>query len=298
MLPLQRYGWIPDLPDQRDEGHEVPIEIVLALPSAVDLRPLCPPVYDQGRLGSCTANAIAAAIAFEQRKLAEPLLFTPSRLFIYYNERSLQDTINADTGAPLREGMKVVNRMGVCPEDELDNTANWPYDPTQFAARPHDPCYAAARHVRALRYQRLRHSLEDLKGCLAEGYPFVFGFTVYTSFEGLQVRETGAMALPEPDDTVVGGHAAMAVGYDDTRQVLIVRNSWGPEWGDHGYFYMPYEYLIARGLARDFWTIRLIADTAANAANAATPAEHTPARDATPATPIPPSAGSQSPPAR
>lgn len=295
----QHYGWIPDLPDQRDQGYVVSIEIVRTLPQVVDLRAQCPPVYNQGSLGSCTANALAAAIAFEQRKFPTPLHFTPSRLFIYYNERALQNTTTADTGAPLREGMKATNRMGVCPEDDLENTANWPYDPTQFAVRPNNPCYVAARHVRALRYQRLRHALEDLKGCLAEGYPFVFGFTVYTSFESDQVKQTGVMSLPEPGETLVGGHAVMAVGYDDTRRVLIVRNSWGPGWGDAGYFYMPYEYLIARGLARDFWTIRLISHTSSDSdsdsdavtTKAPGDAAQPPARDAAPAAPPSPSAG-------
>ena len=257
----KRYGWIPDLSDQRDLIYIVPVEVAQALPSAVDLRPLCPPVYDQGSLGSCTANAIAAAIAFEQRKLDAPQRFTPSRLFIYYNERALQGTVSADTGAPLRDGMKTVNHVGVCPEDQPEEVANWPYNPAQFTSRPPEDCYAAARHVRALRYQRLDHAVHALKGCLAEGFPFVFGITVYESFEGPQVKQTGMVTLPAAGERLIGGHAVMAVGYDDTRDTLTVRNSWGPNWGDQGYFYLPYDYVFARGLARDFWTIRLISDT-------------------------------------
>jgi len=260
----QRYGWIPDLADQRDLIYVAPDEVVRALPAAVDLRPHCPPVFDQGSLGSCTANAIAGAIAFEQRKLDTPQRFTPSRLFIYYNERELQGTVNADTGAPLREGMKAVNRVGVCPEDQPEETANWPYIPTQFAERPPAGCYTAARHVRALSYRRLRHSSEMLKSCLAEGYPFVFGISVYESFEGPQVKQTGMVELPTAGERLIGGHAVMAVGYDDARKVLIARNSWGTAWGDQGYFYLPYDYVFARRLARDFWTIRLISDTLPN----------------------------------
>lgn len=252
--------------------HVIPDEVLRSLPTVVDVRALCPPVYDQGKLGSCTANAIAAAIAFEQCKLDIPERFTPSRLFIYYNERALQGTVTADTGAPLREGMKAVNHAGVCPEDQPEDTANWPYDPAQFASKPPDNCYLAARHVRALRYHRIRHVAEELKGCLAEGYPFVFGITAYESFEGPQVKQTGVMALPEKGERVIGGHALMAVGYDDARQALIVRNSWGPGWGDHGYCYLPYDYLFARGLARDFWTIRLISDTLPDAQDASTQA--------------------------
>lgn len=254
------YGWIPDLADQRDLQHITPDAVLQTLPKTVDVRSFCPPVYDQGKLGSCTANAIAAAIAFEQRKLDTPERFTPSRLFIYYNERALQGTVTADTGAPLREGMKAVNHVGVCPEDQPEDADNWPYDPAQFASKPPESCYAAARHVRALRYSRVRHAAEALKGCLAEGYPFVFGITVYESFESPQVKQTGMVNLPEKHERVIGGHAIMAVGYDDARQVLIMRNSWGPGWGDQGYGYLPYDYLFARGLARDFWTIRLISD--------------------------------------
>lgn len=251
------YGWHPDIDDQRDVPHVVPTAIARALPAKKDLRPGCPPVYDQGKLGSCTANAIAAAIAFEQKRLKTPDKFTPSRLFIYFNERDIRGTIHCDTGAPLRAGMKAVNQLGVCPEEKASPGA-WPYDLTQFEARPPQVCYEAAKHVRALSYHRLRHKLSDLKGCLAEGYPFVFGITVYESFEGPAVRQSGVVPLPKLDEKVIGGHAVMAVGYDDSRNVLIARNSWGHAWGDQGYFYLPYEYLIERGLARDFWTIRLI----------------------------------------
>ncbi len=255
-----RYGWIPDLADHRDLKYVVPREVASALPPAVDLRPGCPPVYDQGKLGSCSANAIAAAIEFEQRKLKTPQQFIPSRLFVYYNERVLLNTVDADSGSPLRGGMKTVNHIGVCPEDQQGDPANWPYDVTQYTTRPPDACYAAAQHVRALRYQRLDHALGALKGCLAEGYPFVFGFTVYENFESILVKDTGVAPLPAQDERVIGGHAVMAVGYDDARAALLVRNSWGPDWGDKGYFYLPYDYIFNRGLARDFWTIRLISD--------------------------------------
>lgn len=257
----QRYGWMPDTPDSRDMAYVVAGHAAQALPTSIDLRPQCPPVYDQGQLGSCTANAIAAAIAFEQRKLKAPLLFTPSRLFIYFNERAQQGTVDVDSGAPLREGIKAVNRVGVCPEDEHKNAGNWPYDPALFAHRPPESCYTIAHHVRTLRYSRLLHQANDLKGCLAEGYPFVFGITVYKSFEGPGVKKTGIVLLPAKGEKEVGGHAVMAVGYDDARQAFIVRNSWGAAWGDRGYFYLPYDYVLAKGLARDFWTIRLVSDT-------------------------------------
>lgn len=257
----RRLGWTPDAPDERDLHHEVPPAIAQGLPPYVDLRPLCPPVYNQGRLDCCTANALAAAIAFERAKLNLKERFTPSRLFIYYNERVYHGTVAVDSGAPFRDGMKAVNKVGVCPEDQPDETANWPFDPTKFAIRPPDACYDAAHRVRALRYRRVHDSLDTMKGCLAEGYPFVFGILVYESFISPQVAKTGLAPLPAANERLIGGHAVMAVGYDDQRAVLIVRNSWGSAWGDHGYFYVPYAFVGNPALARDFWTIRLISKT-------------------------------------
>jgi C1A family cysteine protease len=97
-----------------------------------------------------------------------------------------------------------------------------------------------------------------MRGCLAAGYPFVFGFTVYSSFEGQEVAKTGVVSMPTPDEQVVGGHAVLAVGYDDASQAFIVRNSWGAGWGQEGYFTMPYAYLTTRALSSDFWTIRIV----------------------------------------
>lgn len=251
-------GWVPDPPDERDLHHEVPAAIAQALPPAVDLRPLCPPVYNQGNLDCCTANALAAAIAFEQAKLDVIRRFTPSRLFIYYNERVLHGTVAVDSGAPFRDGMKAVNTVGVCPEDQPADAANWPFEPAKFATRPPDACYAAAHHVRALQYRRVHDSLDAMKGCLAQGYPFVFGMLVYQSFVQPPASKTGMVPLPAAGEQLRGGHAVMAVGYDDQRAVLIVRNSWGLGWGDKGYCYLPYDFVSNPALARDFWTIRLI----------------------------------------
>src|SRR5436853_3992768 len=95
---IQRYGWIPDLPDQRDQFFAAPFQALQSLPHSVDLRPSCPAVYDQGQLGSCTANAIGGAIEFDQLKQHLAQTFTPSRLFIYYNERVIEGTVDADSG--------------------------------------------------------------------------------------------------------------------------------------------------------------------------------------------------------
>ncbi len=249
---IQRYGWIPDLPDARDHVYGAPAAVMAALPTKVDLRPQCPPVYDQGQLGSCTANAIGAAIQFERIKQKLSPDFVPSRLFIYFNERVIEGTVSTDSGAQIRDGIKSVAKQGACPEPE------WPYDISKFTVRPPKADYGDALKDRAVSYSRLAQNSNLLKGCLASGYPFVFGFTVYESFESQAVAKSGIVPMPAPGEQTVGGHAVLAVGYDDSGQRFIVRNSWGTGWGMNGYFTMPYAYVTDSNLADDLWTIRLI----------------------------------------
>src|SRR5436190_8806520 len=221
---IRRYGWIPDQPDERDHLYSAPPQFMLELPASAALRPKCPPVYDQGTLGSCTANAIAGAIEFDRvkQKMSD---FVPSRLFIYYNERLIEGTVPIDAGAMIRDGIKSVASDGVCPEPE------WPYDIAKFARKPTAKCYADAKLDRAVSYQSLLQDINQMKGCLASGYPFIFGFTVYQSFESPAAKKSGHAPMPGWAEPPVGGHAVMAVGYDDARQWLLVRNSWGAAWG-------------------------------------------------------------------
>ena len=205
---IGRYGWIPDLPDARDRVFRA-ARRTAALPPSVDLRAGCPVVYDQGDLGSCTANAIAGAVEFDQRKQKLPQPFTPSRLFIYYNERALGGTIASDSGAMLRDGIKTVAGDGACPE------SMWPYLPDKFADRPTAQCYKAGKTHPAVQYSRVAQDAGTMKACLAAGYPFVFGFTVYQSFESDEVAHTGAAPMPDASEVALGGHAVLAVGYDD-----------------------------------------------------------------------------------
>jgi C1A family cysteine protease len=249
----RRYGWVRDLPDQRDRKFRTnyPTAVTAGLlPLSVDLRDKCPPVYDQAQLGSCTANAIAAALEFDAAKQGLTIT-TPSRLFIYYNERAIEGTIGSDSGAQIRDGIKSVAQWGDCPESE------WPYVVSQFATQPPQSCYDdAAKHL-ALVYESIEQDVTAMRSCLAAGFPFVFGFTVYASFESDYVARTGHVSMPHWFERPVGGHAVMAVGYDDAASSFIVRNSWGPDWGDHGYFYFPYAYATSN-LADDFWTIRTV----------------------------------------
>jgi len=259
-----RYGWQPDLPDARDHIHSVPRIALATLPPSVDLRDHQPAVYDQGRIGSCTANAIAGAFEFDLVK--QGLVdFTPSRLFIYYNERAVEGQVLYDSGAQIRDGIKSVARLGVPPESE------WPYDDTppeydggpfpsdaRAGQKPSAEVYADALANRAISYQRVVRDLDQLRGVLANGFPFVFGFSVYTSFESREVASTGVAPMPQPDEELLGGHAVLAVGYDDAGSRFLVRNSWGTGWGQEGYFTLPYEYLTERSLSSDFWTVRSV----------------------------------------
>ncbi len=257
---VRGYGWRPELPDARDKMYARRLG---DLPPACDLRPSMPPVYDQGQLGSCTGNAIAGAMEYERDRqgLSD---FVPSRLFVYYNERALEGTVANDAGAVIRDGIKVVNTQGVCPE------TLWPYDIGMFAVKPPQRCYVAATKDKAVQYESIR-TLGDLKDAIASNLSVVFGFTVYESFESQAVANTGVMPMPNlPGESVVGGHAVLAVGYSDAKAQVIVRNSWGATWGDHGYFYMPYQYLTGSKvssdsstishahLASDFWAIQAV----------------------------------------
>ncbi|HZY70545.1 MAG TPA: C1 family peptidase [Thermoplasmata archaeon] len=244
-------GWVPDLPDKRDRVFAqlqpaVPAAVP-KIPPSVDLTSRCPPIEDQGQLSSCTANALAGDLEFLEMK--DKVSFTPaSRLFIYYNERSIEHTVPIDKGASIRDGIKTLAKQGVCPETE------WPYDISKFAVAPGAACYSDAMKRKITSYYRLQ-TTDEMRVCLSQGYPFVFGFTVYQSFESAAVAKSGVVPLPGPGEAVVGGHAVVAVGYDDPSQRFRVRNSWGTSWGQKGYFTMPYQYLADRNLSDDFWVV-------------------------------------------
>jgi C1A family cysteine protease len=248
----RKYGWRRDTPDQRDLQYSLAHPHLGALPDKVDLRNKLGDCYDQGQLGSCTGNAIAAAIEFDLRKQPPAAHWTPSRLFIYYNERSIEGTINEDAGAEIRDGLKAVATKGAPPESE------WPYVISRFALKPSETAYKHALQTRALRYYRVPQVLSQMRGCLAEGFPFVIGFTVYESFESHRVASDGVVPMPKSHERSLGGHAVLVVGYDDHTNRFLVRNSWGTQWGEKGHCFFPYAYLVCPQLAADFWTIRLV----------------------------------------
>lgn len=247
-----KYGWKPDLPDHRDHVFSA----AATLKKKVDLRSMCPKtIQDQGQLGSCTANAIAAAIGFDLLKQGLPYFFA-SRLFIYYNERAMEGTVKSDSGAAIRDGIKTINTLGVCSETV------WPYsdaNPGPFTKKPTKAAYALALNSKSLNYQSVPQDLASMKACLASKTPIVVGISVYQSFESDTVAQTGVVPMPSKSEQLLGGHAVLVVGYNDSTQRFIVRNSWGNGWGLGGYFTIPYAYLTDPNFADDFWAISVMA---------------------------------------
>jgi C1A family cysteine protease len=262
---VQHYGWRPDLPDPRDRIYnlEEKVSLAVALPDSVDLSPKMPAIYNQGHLGSCTGNGIARVLEYQAIAQGQPAV-TPSRLFIYYNERVIEGTIDQDSGAQIRDGIKVVAAEGAPPE------AQWPYsdaNPGRFSQKPPASVYSDAIQHEAIEYQRvvLEGPGAPLRSALAAGNPVVFGFSVPSYFEEPSWDpKTQALPVPGASDHFIGGHCVVLSGYDFTRKRFDVdayqcENSWGADWGIGGRFWMDADWFNANaGLASDFWVVKRV----------------------------------------
>jgi C1A family cysteine protease len=244
-----KFGWIPDIPDNRDKYFHLMVTASVKEPDEVDLRSQCPPIEDQGNLGSCTSQALASMIEYLHVKQGDSFVDL-SRLFIYYNERAIEHTINEDSGAMIRDGIKTLKKQGVC-EEKL-----WPYEISKFTKKPTPTCYKNALNYQALRYYRI-NVIEDMIQSLAQGFPFVCGISVYDSFMSETVKKTGKVPIPKKTERLQGGHAILIVGYSKSKSLFIGRNSWGTGWGKKGYFTIPFNYLGNDNLSDDFWTVQL-----------------------------------------
>ncbi len=259
-----KFGYIKDKKDPRDLLYAVHPEMLKApaLPPLVDLRPKMSPIQNQGHLGSCVAHATNGNLEFcELSALAEnqnaPEVFPDqqfhnfSRLHIYWNARWIDGTTDQDAGTQLRSAILAIRRFGICREDL------WPYVESNVFNRPPTACYSEGSQHKVLFGYRLGNTIGQMKQCLAWGYPWIFGISVYSSFMSSDVAGSGVVPMPDPNsESLMGGHALCCVGYDDSQNMFIVRNSWGQEWGKDGYCYIPYAYLTDPSLCSDLWTLR------------------------------------------
>lgn len=219
------------------------------LPASIDLRNKFKSIYDQGSLGSCTANAGAAAYRFVNHN------FNPSRLFLYYNERLLDDDIKNDSGSSLSQCINALKQYGICSENLC------PYEIEKFDIEPTKESYDEATHNKVVKASRLVQTKRALKECLVSGKCFILGIAVYHSFESENVAKTGVVPMPAKDEQLLGYHAVTCVGYSNEQKHWIMLNSWGQNWGASGFFYLPYDYLTEENLASDMWTINQVTKT-------------------------------------
>lgn len=250
------YGCNPDRADHRD--HEfLPAVARQHLPAQVSLNVAAIPVLDQGQQGSCTGHGTAGVVMFDQQKQGEPIVI-PSRAMIYYDARIPEGSTGTDSGAQVRDAVAGVARYGACTD------AEFPYDDQVCDVAPSAANYAEGRLQEAIVYERVRYG--HLHQTLASGFPFVFGFTVYESFESAAVAASGIVPIPEPGESVIGGHCVWATGYNSSYTQTVdampprtvrCRNSWGSSWGCGGDFVLP-QWFFDERQASDYWVVRRI----------------------------------------
>lgn len=221
-------------------------------PMVKDLRPGMLPIENQSTLGACTGHAIVGALEYLEVKQGKPAVRL-SRLFVYFNERMVEGTINEDAGANIGDGINVVAKYGACDENL------WPYHIRHYKEQPNDAAYADGLKRRAITHYAVQQTEDALISALANDLPIVFGIVVYDSFESDEVARTGLVPMPNTQtETCQGGHAVLICGYDRNRRLFLVRNSWGEDWGDGGYFWLPFDFVLNPNLADSFYVVEAI----------------------------------------
>jgi C1A family cysteine protease len=244
------YGWIPDKLDNRDKYIKFKDKHYNNLKPKIDLRDSFDNIYDQGKLNSCTSNAICGAFIYDQKKKQLPS-FEPSRMFLYYNYRLIKHNTEQDSGASIRNSLKTINKQGICGEKL------WSYELENFNKKPNDSCYRKSIFNNSLKYRRVVHDLKELKTALSNNHPIIFGFNVFSNFENFNASKDIMPNPEENNDKIIGKHVGIAVGYSDDKECFLIQNSWGKEWGIDGYFMMPYSFIESIHCS-DFWVLDII----------------------------------------
>jgi len=247
-----KYNYKFENKDVRDFKFKKFSKTIMNLPKTFDLCNL-PNVLNQESLGSCTANAASNALRYclkKEKQKKNILEFQPSRLYIYYFSRLIENTICEDSGVVIRNVMKAISKYGACSSDD------WPYDISKFTYKPSNNCIKQGKdHIKGFTYLSVNQTEQDLKSTLFKGYPIICGVQVFESFESETSLKTGNIPLPKNGEEVYGGHCILITGYDDNLKLFKFQNSWGENVGNKGYFTIPYEYILDSLKASDFWTI-------------------------------------------
>lgn len=247
---VRSFGWKKDLPDHRDFKFSGKVSVD-ELPEVVDNRSLEPSIYDQGDLGSCTANATLSAFR-QTRRQEKKHDFKASRLAHYYWTREIEETVNEDAGAEIRDAVKVLSQIGTVAE------SRWPYKIEKFTVAPTPAIKRDALKHTCLVYESVPLDVTSFRKAIYENGHVIIGIAVFQSFVSREVGKTGNVPVPGPNEVAIGGHAMLAVGYDMTNGTAIVKNSWGKDWGDAGNCHIPFSYLLNPEYSGDYWTLKSI----------------------------------------
>lgn len=250
-------GYLRDVHDDRDFKIKFSTPLSIDYPDIVDLRRFSPIVFDQQSLNSCTASAVALIYDWIHNRIynndMNSRAFIPSRLFLYYNTRVISNNNYKDSGSSIRDTIKTIATIGICPE------SLWPYKINKFNVKPHGACYVSAKFNKTVQYLRVNQTSDQIERCLAiSKNPIVFGINIYDSwYDNKDLRKSGRIHMPLPNEKLIGGHAMVIVGFNKKDKYFIVQNSWGKSWGDKGFCYIPYDYILDRKYAWDFWVIQI-----------------------------------------